>query len=253
MINPGLVSITFRKLSPRDIIGLCMQGGVQGIEWGGDVHVPHGDVKTARRVRKMTEDAGLTVCSYGSYYKFDNPDLTFEAVLETGLELGAPVIRIWAGTKGSAEAEEDYRKRIADESYQAAELASGENIILAYEFHRNTLTDTAESARNLLEKEAPHTALGTYWQPPTDESFQERQDGLKKVLLKLLWLHVFTWRQGTNERLPLSEGEKEWKRYFDIVRKGEGYHWALLEFVQDDSPEAFLRDAGTLKQWLANA
>ena len=40
MIRGGLVSITFRKLSPRAIIDLVTRANLIGIEWGGDVHVP---------------------------------------------------------------------------------------------------------------------------------------------------------------------------------------------------------------------
>ena len=68
MIKTGLVSVTFRKLSPEEIIKLVSQSGLDGIEWGGDIHVPHGDVKKARDIAQITKDEGLIVASYGSYY-----------------------------------------------------------------------------------------------------------------------------------------------------------------------------------------
>ena len=43
-------------------------------------------------------------------------------------------------------------------------------------------------------------------------------------------------------------GEIIWRRQ----RISERTRYALLEFVQDDAPEAFLRDAATLLQWLGN-
>jgi 3-dehydroshikimate dehydratase len=49
MIHPGLVSVTFRKLTPVEVAGLVKKGGLKSIEWGGDIHVPHGDL--ARRAR----------------------------------------------------------------------------------------------------------------------------------------------------------------------------------------------------------
>jgi hypothetical protein len=58
MIIPGLVSITFRKLAPAEIITLVRQADLQAIEWGGDVHVPHGNVRQVREVPRLTEDAG---------------------------------------------------------------------------------------------------------------------------------------------------------------------------------------------------
>ena len=65
--RPGLCSVTFRTLAPESIVALAAECGIAGIEWAGDVHVPPGEVDTARRVRQLTEAAGLSVVSYGSY------------------------------------------------------------------------------------------------------------------------------------------------------------------------------------------
>src|SRR6185312_7605034 len=105
MISPGLVSITFRALTPAEVIALVRQAGLRGIEWGGDIHVPHGDAGRAREVRGLTQGAGLQVAAYGSYYKAgvsEDAGLAFGRVLETAVTLGAPVIRVWAGGAGSA-------------------------------------------------------------------------------------------------------------------------------------------------------
>ena len=67
MFYTGLTSITFRKLSIDEIIALTASAGLDGIEWGSDVHVPQGDTELAESVKAKTEAAGLKVCSYGSY------------------------------------------------------------------------------------------------------------------------------------------------------------------------------------------
>ena len=86
MIRGGLVSVTFRALSAGEIVDLVARAGLTGIEWGGDVHVPHGDVACAREVYQRTVDAGLTVCSYGSYYRVGSGEPpAFEAVIESAL------------------------------------------------------------------------------------------------------------------------------------------------------------------------
>ena len=69
MLIPGLVSITFRSLSPQDVIQLVKDAKLRAIEWGGDIHVPHGDLKQAKQVCAQTEEAGLQVAAYGSYYR----------------------------------------------------------------------------------------------------------------------------------------------------------------------------------------
>ncbi len=105
MIRPGLVSVTFRKLTPREIVTAAVQAKLQGIEWGGDVHVPHGKIDVAREVAAMTRDAGLAISSYGSYYRLgDEAKDLLPRVIETAIALGAPVVRVWAGRVGSKDA-----------------------------------------------------------------------------------------------------------------------------------------------------
>ena len=68
-MKTGLVSITFRKKKPEEIVALAAKGGLEGIEWGGDVHVPHGDMAAAKNARLLTTGAGIEVAAYGSYYR----------------------------------------------------------------------------------------------------------------------------------------------------------------------------------------
>ncbi|MBD3315040.1 MAG: sugar phosphate isomerase/epimerase, partial [Chitinivibrionales bacterium] len=89
MLIPGLVSITFRRLSPSRIVGCAHGAGLASVEWGGDIHAPPGDLARAREVGSMTREAGLAVAAYGSYYRVGENEgggLTFESVLETALE-----------------------------------------------------------------------------------------------------------------------------------------------------------------------
>jgi 3-dehydroshikimate dehydratase len=255
MFQSGLVSITFRKLQPAEIVRLVSEAGLEGIEWGGDVHVPHGDMKAAREVRRLTEDAGLTVAAYGSYYRVGHSEddgLKFEHVLETAVELSAPLVRVWAGNKGSTDVDIDFRKRVVSESRRIADIAATAGVIVAYEFHGGTLTDTTASARSLLE-EVTHPNLKTLWQPNGSPDVDERLGGLLHILPWLTNLHVFQWEpaaSGENDKRPLAEGEKAWSEYLALAATTGRKHWALLEFVRDDAPEAFLRDAHTLKEWL---
>ncbi|HEY0258189.1 MAG TPA: hypothetical protein VGC39_12150 [Candidatus Methylacidiphilales bacterium] len=61
MFNLGLVSVSFRSLNPEEVIPLVQQAGFQSIEWGGDIHVPAGDVQQAQIVGRQTSEAGLHV------------------------------------------------------------------------------------------------------------------------------------------------------------------------------------------------
>jgi hypothetical protein len=233
----GLVSVTFRQLSPAEIVTLVVDAGLGSIEWGGDVHVPLGDLKAAREVAERCADNGIGVEAYGSYYRADGD---FGPVLDTALALGAPRIRVWAGKNGSA-AEPD-RTAVVENLRAIAALAAAVGVEIAVEYHANTLTDTLDSALDLY-RAVP--ALKPYWQPPIGSTVD---DALAAVpALDPVAVHVFSWADdGT--RLPLAARETLWR---PVLAALPADRHALLEFVRDDAPEAFAEDAATLRAWLA--
>ena len=254
MLEPGLVSITFRSLTCKEIAALVKKAGLSSIEWGGDVHVPQGDIKKARETRKMTEDAGLSTAAYGSYYRTGcelvktGEKADFQKTLETALELNAPVIRVWAGDRGSAEADSAWREKIIEESRKISDEAEKEGITIAFEFHGGTLTDTNESALELIEG-INRENVKTYWQPSVGSSMDYRLQGLRMLLPRLSHIHAFHWEG--RERRPFSEGKEEWKKYISLIEQAKGDRHIMLEFVKDESPEQFLRDAEVLKKLTA--
>jgi len=247
---PGLVSVTFRKLSTREIVTLCRQAGLEAIEWGGDVHVPPGNLNIAREVRRQTLDQGLRICSYGSYYRADPQDPDWQTVLNTAEILGAPNIRIWAGPKGSADTDAGLRRKIVQEIYNAADTAGSRNITVSLEYHGGTLTDTLESTRRLLS-EVKHPNLFTYWQPAVTSTPDQREASLAELINQVTHVHVFQWVQGSAARLPLADGAAEWRRYLTRLAATGRTFGLLMEFVRDDSPEQFLADAAELQRWIA--
>ncbi len=77
--------------------------------------------------------------------------------------------------------------------------------------------------------------------------------GLDMVLPWLTNVHIFSWRvvDGRRERMLLEVKAEDWAQYFNKVAATGREHYALIEFVRDDAPENFLKDAVTLKQWLS--
>ena len=155
MLNTGLVSVTFRDKTPEEIISAVKQCGLEGIEWGGDVHVLPGDVSRAREIRHLTEQAGLAVWAYDSYFEAgeQTPDL-FPPVLESAKALGAPCIRVWAGARGSAQADPEYVQRVISCTQAICDMASTAGIDICYDYHPNTLTDRCDSAVQTLRSAA---------------------------------------------------------------------------------------------------
>lgn len=248
----GLVSVTFRALTPAQVLDAAVAAGLTGIEWGGDIHVPHGDLATAREVRRRTQDAGLVTASYGSYYKAGpEPDPQgeplFEAVLETAVSLGAPNIRVWAGRSGSTASAPSERRAVVEDLARITGLARSAGIGVSLEFHGGTLTDTAASAVSLMREVGP-CAPSLYWQPPASRTVEENLADLKAVSPFLSNLHVFHW--SGMERRPFAEGVADWTRYLDFAGRSGFAGWLLFEFVRDDDPEQLVRDAQALKRIL---
>lgn len=249
----GLTSITFRQLSAAEIIALVKDSGLDGIEWGGDVHVKPGEAAMAREIGEQTRQAGLQVLSYGSYLHVDGPEHIaeeFEPVLQSALALGAPVIRVWPGGREPDNADESYYARNAKALRIIGEMAGRHGLTVATEYHRGTLTQDADSALRLMRLiDCPH--VKTYWQPNPDISFAENRREAEAVKPYLCNVHVFQWTQG-NVRYPLAEGETVWPAYLRTLGLRADQH-AIIEFVKNDSPEQFLADAATLLRWTKEA
>lgn len=260
-MKSGICSISFAQMNPADLVGLVTKGGLDAIEWAGNVHVQPGDLELASNVRNMTLDAGLEVSSYGSYWKVvdaeGNPE-SFTPVLESALELGAKTIRIWAGHKPSDAVTPSERATIVNGMNEALNTAREHGINLGLEFHANTLSDSNGATLELLN-EVNHANLFTYWQPIywlTDPAY--RLAGLKELSDRVLNLHVFhwlfspgagSWGESTDRR-PLEEGSNDWNEYFSVPLNPSVDHYALMEFVRNDDPEQFLDDAKTLNSLL---
>lgn len=254
LITPGLVSISFRKLSAPDLIAEVVRAGQKGIEWGGDAHAPHGDTATAETVGRQTREAGLEVAAYGSYYRLaeteKNPD--FQAVLDSALALGAPTIRVWAGKRGSADADAYHRRAVEEDARRICALAAPHGLRVAFEYHGGTLTDSTESAASLMHALTLDN-LDTLWQPPNGASEDECEQSLRAVLPRVSNVHVFHWGPGGwGDRYPLSEGRERWRRYFNILAEDAKPRWALMEFVKGDSLDQYHQDARVLDHLLEN-
>lgn len=250
MIIPGVVSATFREKPAEDIIRLCVAAKLKAVEWSENAHVKPGDPEGAKALYEKTRKAGLMVAAYGSYYKFgqsEDPEKAFEASLVSAKALHAPLIRVWAGTEPSQLVPDEKRKELAREAAIICTMAQGRGIKVALEWHRNTLTDTNESAMKFL-KEVNHENLFCLWQPTLALSMEEKMEGLDFLGGRLLNLHIYYW-PADGVRRPLEEGAHIWRQYLEHVDKKKD-RFGLLEFVMGDTEEQFLEDTRILHKLL---
>jgi len=193
------------------------------------------------------------VAAYGSYYRVgasEQDGLSFRSVLDAAKALQAPCIRVWPGNRGSADADEAFRKWAIEELRRISSMAEEAGIRVVLEYHAGTLTDTDASAFQLLQ-EVDHPNCRTLWQPPNGQEFEDSLQGLKKILPWLENVHAFHWWPTSKDRFPLAKGEDRWKDYLAVASDcGHPFH-ALLEFVCTNEPDQLIEDAATLRRWIS--
>lgn len=251
MIRPGICSVTYRDLDPAAVVEVSAQAGLECIEWSGNAHVLPGDLEGARRARDLTEQAGLAVASYGSYLRFDGSDEegAGSAVIGSALAMGAPRVRVWAGSRDSTDVDAQQRAVLVGRIREFVDRAAADGLEVGLEFHGRTLTDEVSSTERLLT-EVDREALRTYWQPHQGMPHDEAVDTLRRVLPQVSTIHVFSWWPMA-ERLPLSERADLWRDVFAVLAAEGSDRDALLEFVPEDDPQILAREAATLRTLIA--
>lgn len=254
-LRPGLCSVTFRQLSIEAVVDLAADAGIEGIEWGGDVHVDR--PAAARRAAQRCADAGIDCPSYGSYLRAGAVDPTEAArAFELAAELGAPNVRVWCDWTGADVTPERWRSIVADVEDLAARGAAA-GLAVSLEMHAFTITERAAQAVRLIG-EVARPNLFSYWQPIEGLGADRWLDELTTVLPELSHLHVFHW-QDFEHRHPLVTGDAYWPEVLRRVSGASADRWSLrgssrfafLEFVEGDDGDRFRADAATLRSWLA--
>ena len=248
----GICSVTLRHLSPAAVIDVTGTAGLSCIEWGADLHAPPADAHRLVEVRELTQAAGLTVASYGSYWRAgSSPAADFSSLVTAAGTLGAPRIRVWAGEIGTEHADQATWDGVVGALREACVVARDSAIELALEFHPNTLTDSVESTLELLQRVGDES-LRTYWQPRLDEEADPSVAGLRRLLPFLAGVHVFSWWPGAN-RLRLSERSDLWSAVTELLVQESEPCDLLLEFVPGDDLELVPAEAHTLRDFIAAA
>lgn len=247
MFLPGLCSVSFRALSPRQIVTLAARAGLFCIEWGGDIHVPPGDFGNAARVARLTEEFGLHCASYGSYYRIGaGQSAQLPVILDTAEALGVSSVRIWCGTQASVSILPQTLEAMRLEAQKAAMLAAKRKMMLSLECHPGTLTDDWRAALDFI-RAVDQPALWMYWQPNQWRDEAYNLESVRKLSPLITNVHMFHWIQKT--KYPLDTGASIWRRYLaalDCTRD----HALLLEFMHDGAPESLEKTARALKQIL---
>lgn len=256
-ILPGVCSVTFRALPAERVIALAVEAGLAAIEWGTDVHLPPTKDAHARDLARRCRDAGLHTPTLGTYLRLGEAEdeaaeqAEVTALADLAETMGARRLRVWAGRRGSDEADASYRQRVTEAGCRVAATFAERGLDMAVEWHPRTLTDTAASAAAFFD--AIHPPAKSYWQPRIAARLAPSLADIEGLAARLSDLHVYQWTD-TIERRPLAEGDAFWSAVLARIAAipaptygaDQNKRYAFLEFVANDDEEAFRHDAQTL-------
>ena len=242
MFNTGLVSVSFRQLSPAKIIDLTKAAGLSAIEWGSDVHAPPQDTENLQNIARLGEKAGLFCSSYGTYFRLgvNRPEELISYVCAANI-LGTKTLRLWCGDKPPSVLSPGEKTALLSDCKAAAETAEQNGVMLCLECHHGTYTEDPSAAADLM-KAVNSPAFRMYWQPNQFVSTRENIRSAKLLSPFTENIHVFHWKG--EKKHPLKQGIEVWRSYLSqFEEKG----FLLLEFMPDDRPETLVREADSLK------
>ena len=141
----GFTSTSFRQIkSIEKIVKIASESGADCIEWGGDVHIK--DVKTAEFAKKLCDDAGITVSSYGSYYRVGSKNADeWKNVCEIAYALGAESIRVWLGIKDSEITDGETYRNLVEDGKAICSVAKEYGLTVCPECHDNTFNNSTDA------------------------------------------------------------------------------------------------------------
>lgn len=159
----GFTSTTFRQVKElARVAEIGVNGRADCIEWGGDIHVKNAD--DAKQAKKICDDAGLPVSSFGSYYRAGKGDSESRAELCSRVSLlGAESIRIWLGDKGSQKTDENEYKALLADTAALCDEAAKYGLTVMPECHPNTFNDNTDAFLRFV-KELDRENFSTYFQ-----------------------------------------------------------------------------------------
>lgn len=246
MYQAGLVSVSFRPLSPEEVVKAMVGSGLKYVEWGSDVHAPCTDDARLAEIVELQKKYGVVCCSYGTYFRLGvNPIEEFPAYIRAAKILGTNMLRVWAGKAKLEDQTPEWRKMIIEEAKKAALLAEEAGVIVCTECHRNTMTQTKEFALELMEG-VNSPAFRTYWQPNPSITAEENLEYIR--LLKPYVTHLHVFHRECDTPVPLAQGAEDWKAY---LAEFSGDRAALLEFMYDGKVETLPAEAQTLRKIFA--
>jgi len=242
-MNAGLVSVSFRPLSPEEVIRGAADAGLKFIEWGSDVHAPCQNEERLAEIVALQDKYSVSCCSYGTYFRLGvNAMEELPAYIRAAKQLGTDILRLWCYNKNADDVTTEEKEFLFGECRKAAKIAEENGVTLCLECHKKSYTETKEGALELMQA-VNSPAFRMYWQPNQSRTIAQNLEYVSLLKEYIVHIHVFQWKNA--EKLPLETGLEEWTQYLSNLG---GDHMCLLEFMPDNSIESLPREAASLKK-----
>lgn len=238
----GLVSVSFRKNLPEEILSAMKDSDLSVIEWGSDVHAPSDDIQNLNELVKLQKKYGISCSSYGTYFRIGVSEKSeIYGIIKAAGILGTDIIRLWAGNLSSKEVSGESKEKFFLECKDLSEIAKENGVKFCLECHNHTYTDDKTAAYELIKYvNSPYFKM--YWQPNQFKSFDENIACAKLLSPYTENIHVFNW-EGKN-KYPLIGAKDAWRTY---LSQFDADKTLLLEFMPDDSIDSLKTEADSLR------
>ncbi|WP_426449559.1 sugar phosphate isomerase/epimerase family protein [Paenibacillus sp. S-38] len=270
-MKTSLCTISFRHqlVSFGDLVRLASRLQFDGIElWGTHAQQLYENERvTAWDHLQRLHASGMGISMVSDYLDI-SPQADRQAVLDKCQRLislarwfGTPRVRTFAGQLGSRDVPAAERPLYAENLHRLCELCGEQGVYLLLEMHPGTLTDTVESALDLLRM-VNHPALKInldflhVWEGGTDPV-----EGLRKLEPWVMHYHmknitdrshlgvfaphnVYAPSGSRTGMVPLREGVVDYRPILEAIRETD--HYASLEWFGPDPARVLAEEM----QWL---
>ena len=239
----GLASVTFREKTIEEIVELCKKAEIDCIEWGADVHVR--TAEDAKKAKRLCDEAGIGISSYGSYYRVGNGDESeWRSLCENARIMGARSIRVWLGQKDSEATSDGEYEALLTDARSICTIAEKYGLLVCPECHDYTFNNNTQAIIR-FKNELSKANFRTYFQ---SRYFRKEYDldRIDKTFDFTENIHV-SYRDQKLEQADKVPDEA----YLDtLLEKYKTKHFTgavILEFCE--SEEEFFKDVLRLKSF----